>query len=120
MSVFQFIKQVVRPFRFYLLGPIFVLTFCAIDTILRPYLTKLLIDKVITTSGQEVIGAVSIIAGFYVALQFLIVIAWRVYDWFSLKYEPALKNHIVRCLTSYVGDHSHHYFQNNFAGSYEN
>ncbi|MBI2792263.1 MAG: ABC transporter ATP-binding protein [Gammaproteobacteria bacterium] len=117
MKVFEFIKQVVQPFRYYLLGPIFVMTFCAVDTILRPYLTKLLIDSVITKSGQEAINAVTFIAGVYIALQFSIVIAWRIYDWFSLKYEPALKNHIVRTLASYVSDHSHHYFQNNFAGS---
>lgn len=117
MKVLTFIKKVIHPFRFYLLGPLFVMTFCAVDTILRPYLTKLLIDSVITKSGQEVMGAVTLIAGAYIALQFLVVIAWRIYDWFSLKYEPSLKNHIVRTLTSYVSDHSHHYFQNNFAGS---
>jgi ATP-binding cassette subfamily B protein len=117
MKVFAFIKQVIKPFHFYLLGPLFLMAFFAVDTILRPYLIKMLIDEVISKTGNAVISATLLISVFYIALQFFIVIAWRIYDWCSLKYEPALKNYIVHTLASYISDHSHHFFQNNFAGS---
>ncbi|MFI4937784.1 MAG: ABC transporter ATP-binding protein [Candidatus Berkiellales bacterium] len=117
MTVFKFIIQMIWPFRFYIMGPMVIMAFCAIDTSLRPYLIKMLIDKAINQSGQAMIASVAPVAAFYIALQIFIPVSWRFYDWFSLKYEPALKNHIGRCLASYVSDHSYHYFQNNFAGN---
>lgn len=117
MKVLTFIKQMAKPYRFYLLGAMCVMAFYAVDMTLRPYLTKLLINSVVNYSGLEVIHQVAWIAGVYIILQILIPISWRFYDWFSLKYEPALKNHISKNLVNYVGDHSYHFFQNNFAGS---
>lgn len=117
MSVISFIRQMVWPFRRYLIGPILVMAFCAVDISLRPYLTKLIIDAVTTYSGAEAIALAWRYASFYMILLIVIPINWRIYDYCSLQYEPALKNHIARMLVSYVSSHSHHYFQNNFAGS---
>ena len=120
MTVFAFIRHVASPYRFFILGPIIVMTIMAIDVTLRPYLIKLLIDAVSLHTGQEALQLAWRIAAFYIALQILIPISWRCYDWSALKYEPALKNHIAKTLVTKVGEHSHHYFQNHFAGSIAN
>jgi ATP-binding cassette subfamily B protein len=117
MKVFQFIWEMIKPFRWYLMGPVAVMTIFAVSLILRPYLTKLLIDAVVSKQGQAAVTSALHIAGFYILLQFFMPMCWRFYDWCSLNYEPALRNHIGDCMTKYLSKHSHHYYQNNFAGS---
>lgn len=117
MKVSTFIRQVTRPYRCYLYSLMLVMVFMAIDTSLRPYLIKLLIDSVISKSPQSHFLSVGVIASFYVGLSFIFSMSWRLVDWISLKYEPALRNHIASNMSAYVREHSHQFFQDNFAGS---
>lgn len=109
-------KQVTWPFRGYILGLMLMMVFVAIDASLRPYLTKVLVDSLIYKPDGN-LKTVGLIAVLYVVLSLLFVICWRLCDWFSLKYEPPLRNHIASTLIEYVREHSHRFYQDHFAGS---
>ncbi|MCX5921757.1 MAG: ABC transporter ATP-binding protein [Candidatus Dependentiae bacterium] len=116
MRVTRFLWQSIYPFRFYLIGPILVMTLYAIDGSLRPYLIKLMTNITATSSGAAAVAQLWPIAFFFIGLQFLVPIAWRFHDWCALKYEPALKNHIAKSMLDHITQYDYRFFQSHFAG----
>ncbi len=53
----------------------------------------------------------------FVVLQFITPLAWRLYGWCNLQYEPALKNHVVKECFNYLLLHDYQFSQNQFAGN---
>jgi ATP-binding cassette subfamily B protein len=116
MKVLPFIVRSIQPIKYYLLGPIGLIVVIGIDASLKPYLLKLMINA-LTLNVDDAMNKLWVIAPYYVFLQFLLPMAWRVYDWCNLKYEPALRNHIAKTAFVYISQHSYLFFQNNFAGN---
>lgn len=117
MNIIAFMLHAVRPFRWYLIGPFSVVIFHAIDTSLRPYLIKLLINTASLGAGSSTYVSLSYIALWFCVLQFLTPCFWAFYDWCALRYEPAMKQHIAQILMSHITQHDYSFFQNNFAGN---
>lgn len=115
MTSFKFIKLAAWPYRYFILGLMLLMIFVALDATLRPYVIKLLVDNL--AAGPLAITKLGWLASSYLLLSFLFVICWRLCDWLALKYEPVLKNRIARILVEYVGEHSHRFYQDHFAGS---
>jgi len=115
MNVFKFILKSIYPFRYYLLGITFITILHGAYASLMPYLIKLLINEVASTSPNS--NKVWEVFYYLAGIQFIVFFNWRFYEWCLLRYEPLLKNDSARALFEYVIDHSYRFFQNNLVGS---
>ncbi len=120
MNTVKFIRESLAPYKLYIFTQIFIVLIYAIDSSLRPYLVKLIIDKLNTTAVNQVIESVMGIAVVYIIMQFLMPILWRISDYCYLKYIPLLRSSTAHRMMLYTSRHSHHFFQNHFAGSIAN
>lgn len=91
----------------------------AITNTLQPYILKLIIDKASSFQGDKVTAFTSIkpYIAFYILLWVILALDMRFLDWVKLKLFPSLRQDTMSTMFSYLNHHSHHYFQNNFAGS---
>jgi len=121
-SLSKFLWYFAKRHRSKLAGLIFVAVLWSAYVSLSPYALKLLIDSVAETSDhpEELLSAVFYPALFYVSLGFSIGMAFRFYDWLSLKTFPEMKTEITAEMFDYVEAHSYGYFQSNFSGSLAN
>lgn len=100
----------------------FIALYWGINNSLEPYVLKLIIDKVVAFEGNKsaVLSAVFPYAILYVALWAGVAMDMRFLDWIKLKLFPSIRYDIVTKIFAYLNQHSHRYFQNNFAGSLSN
>ncbi|MFN7038998.1 MAG: ABC transporter ATP-binding protein [Alphaproteobacteria bacterium] len=117
MKTSKFIIYAMRPYKYYLIGPILISIFFSFDASIRPYIIKLLVNAASETPIEAATQKIIAIIPWYIVLHFIAPFIWRIYDWCTLKYEPALKNHIAQILSKQIFSHSYNFFQNNFTGS---
>ena len=91
----------------------------AVEMSLSPYLLKTILDKVIQFSdnNEELISALLVPVVLYVSMSVILNLNFRLYEYANLRLYPELKANITRDMFSYLIDHSHLFFQNNFSGS---
>lgn len=121
-SLLKFLWYFARGYRYKILGLLCVAIFWAAYVSLSPYALKLLIDTVADTADNptELLNVVWLPALFYVSLGFSNGMAFRFYDWLSLRVFPEMKSRITLEMFNYVEVHSYSYFQSNFAGTLAN
>lgn len=119
MSVAKFIFNVSWPFRYYILGCIFTVTLLAINTILSPYLLKLIINYIANTVTSDFHYVIKL-ATLFIMTKLGFAIFWRIYSWCELRYEPLLANNIAKTLFDKVTTHSYQFFQDALVGSLSN
>ncbi len=119
-SPISFATKSCKPFGRYIAMILIAITYNAIDISLWPYVTKLLINSVATSSPEDVIANATPIAALLIFLTFLPGMVWRMTDYAWMHMAPALKKNIAVESTAYVMRHSSNYFQNNFTGSLAN
>jgi ATP-binding cassette subfamily B protein len=120
IPIISFIFRIIVPFKYNILGQLLVSLVWAIDLSFRPYLVKLILNRVNDAHPNQVIEQLIVPVGLYILMSALIVIIFRFYDWVSSKFRPTLRAHITSISMSYIMQQSHSYFQNNFAGSLTN
>jgi ATP-binding cassette subfamily B protein len=114
----QFVRQILAPYYWYIGGMIFISMIWAIDQSLRPYLIKMLIDGLQGISlGKTFMGRVVFLAGLYLFCSFLVVASFRLYDWMVLRMMPSLKQRITHALHEYLMKHDYHFYQTHLCGS---
>ncbi len=119
--VWMFILQMCRPFTLSLGVMVFTAIVWSIDLSFKPYLLKVILNRVSEYPGKQVVAHV-----FYPALGFflmtlLLSCAFRLYDYFAgIKMIPPLRQRISNTMFAHLLKHSHHYYQNNFSGSLAN
>lgn len=121
-SLSGFFLNLVKPYKWYVIGLFLTATYWGINNTLSPYILKLIIDKVAAFSGDKiaVFNAIKPEVILYVTLWIIIAIDMRLLDWFRLKLFPCLRYDIIDYMFAYLNRHSHRFFQNNFAGSLSN
>lgn len=118
-SVTKFIFNIVKPHKGYLAIFAFVALCWAITNTLQPYTLKIIIDTVAGFQGDKE-TAFAVIQPYiflYIFLWVLLSLNLRLLDWAKLKLFPSLRQDAMSRMFAYLNQHSHHYFQNNFAGS---
>lgn len=87
-----------------------------------PYMQKLIIDHVVdaATDRSNIVATVTPYAFGYVGLWIALATNMRVLDWVKLKLLPSLRQDVMKNMFAYLNQHSHQYFQNQFAGSLVN
>jgi len=118
--IIAFILETLKPFKFWILGQFTVGIVWAIDLSLRPYILKIIIDKIPNLTSETVVSVLSKPAIFYVSMSLLIAIIFRFHEFVWLKLNPPLKRHIGDILMKKMMDHSSSMFQNQFAGNLAN
>ena len=116
-----FICKLLNPFRLALFVMCLVAIVWAIDISLRPYLLKIIVDRVSDQSSKNVFENI----GLPVLLYFLMTLAYptvfRFYAYFvEIKMIPALRLSIAQESFSSLLKQSYSYYQNNFAGGLSN
>lgn len=119
-SPWSFLVKICRPYRWYITGLLCVGILWAIDISIRPYILKMIIDRVSMNTTTDIWGALQFPVILYLSLSLFSVFNLRFYDYLGLRFVPELKSKIIRDLTAHVLGHSHGYFQGAFAGSLTN
>lgn len=122
ISLKTFFIDLMKPYKRYVAALLFVAFYWAFNNTMAPYVLKLIIDKVVAFEGDKalIFDAVKPYLILYIVLWTLIVIDMRFLDWVKLKLYPAIRYDIATKMFAYLNQHSHRYFQNNFAGSLSN
>lgn len=115
----RYIFFMLKPYRRLVLLMTLIGFFWAFITTFMPWTLKMVIDHAVSFSSdkQQLFQSVMPWAGCYLALWFLLCVSMRFLDWVRLKLFPVLREDICMSMFSWLNQHSHRYFQNNFAGS---
>ena len=116
-SLLFFIIDVVKPFRLFIAGQFMVSIIWSVDVSLRPYLIKLILDKLSTIVPSQAPDILLLPVIFYIGIVIVVVITFRFYEWLLLCFHPNLKKHIGVTLMNRMMNHSHSFYQNHFSGS---
>jgi ATP-binding cassette subfamily B protein len=116
-SLSKFILHFLKPYRwgaYFLVLSAFI---WALDISIRPYLLKVMIDRVTNINAENLMQSLLWPACGYVFMLLLINITFRIFDYVCLKIFPAFKSDIILAATNYLEHHSYRYFQDNFSGN---
>lgn len=115
-----FLFEVLTPFRGWILLQCFISSLWAIDLSLRPYLIKMLLDRMRDLNADLAFQALGPPALLYIGVSALVVISFRFYDLSWLKLNSPLKRHIGLKLMDRMMQHSLNLYQDHFAGNLGN
>lgn len=117
-----FIWSMIKTYKRYFAVFILVGLFWAITNTMLPYVIKMIIDKAVNLDSDKnnAFAALKPYILLYAGLWIVMFTAIRMSDWAKLKLFPDLRRDIMDKMFAYLNQHSHHYFQNNFAGSLVN
>lgn len=118
--IMAFFRETLRPFRFWMLGQFTVRLVWAVDLSLRPYLLKIIINKIPEITQETVVQELATPIVFYMGMSFLVTTMFRFYDYIWLMFNPLLKRHLGSVLMNKMMMHSLTLFQNHFAGNLAN
>lgn len=119
ISLTQFILNLIKPYKGLITLMGLVALVWAVINSLMPYTLKLIIDHVVNLGNNKTLLYQLILPFILIYLGLWVVqsLNMRVLDWTKLKLFPALREDTMTTMFNYVNQHSHQYFQNNFAGS---
>ncbi len=115
--IIGFVLSAFRPFKVLIAGQFIVALVWAIDLSLRPYILKIIFDKIPTLTPETAIHELFALFAFYLGMSLLITFVFRFYDFIWLTLRPNLKRHIGDTLMKRMMNHSQTFLQNHFAGN---
>ncbi len=121
-SIFKFIFGYLSKYKFYSISLLIIGFIWAIINTLLPYTLKLIIDNVVKFQGNShlIFDLIKNDILLYLMLWILLCFILWLSDLISLKFFPNLKKDIITNMFTYLNQHTHSYFQNNFAGNLSN
>jgi ATP-binding cassette subfamily B protein len=112
-----FIRMVLKPFRAYIAGMVLIALIWALLINVQPYIVKLILNAAMDGDQSNLAQQLTVFMGLYLASECIYVLIFRVYDWITIQLRPTLKRHISLILMDHMMDHSHSFYQRQFAGS---
>jgi ATP-binding cassette subfamily B protein len=120
-QAFAFVFEIARSFRTGLFVMICVAIIWALEVSLSPYILKVIINCLTEYPSSSILEHIVFPALAYFSLGVVFTTNFRFYDYFvNIKMIPALRQKIASYILSVLLQQSHHYYQNNFAGSLAN
>ncbi len=121
-SLQHFLINLIKPYKGYLSLMALVGILWAIINTFLPYTLKLIIDHVVLFTGNkaELFQTILPYLATYLLLWTTQCLNMRFLDWVKLMFFPNLREDVMTNMFGYLNQHSHQYFQNNFAGSLVN
>ena len=122
ISLKKFFLQLIKPYKWYVAALFFTALYWGVNNALSPYVLKLIIDKVAAYEGDkaQIFTVILPYVTIYIVLWVLIALDMRFLDWVRMRLFPSLRYDVINSMFKYLNQHSHRYFQNNFAGSLAN
>lgn len=114
-GVLAFIKMVVRPFRVYIASMIVIALTWALILNVQAYIVKLILNAAMGDE-TDIYNKLFYFMGLYLFSDFIYLSIFRWYDWIIIQLRPNIKKHIVLILMDKMMDHSHSFYQRQFAG----
>lgn len=111
-----FIAMVTKPFRGYLIGMMLIALIWAILINVQPYIVKLILNLAMNGS-DNLYSQLSILMVMYLIAESIYVSIFRLYDWIIIKLRPTLRQRISIILMDRMMNHSHSFYQKQFAGA---
>jgi ATP-binding cassette, subfamily B, bacterial len=119
--VFSFILQMIRPFYGAIVVMFLVAFAWAIDLSIRPYLMKIILDRVTETPPETIFEALLVPAGAFFFMSFAMSTVFRMYGYFvEIKMVPRLRQRIANTNFGKMINQSHSFYQNAFSGGIAN
>lgn len=120
-NVAVFIYNIFRHFSLSLCVMILMAIIWAVDLSLRPYVLKIIIDRISTTPASDIFESVGYLVIIYFIMTFISATTGRLYGYFvEIKMIPNMRLNIARISFESLLKQSYSYYQNNFAGSLTN
>lgn len=119
-NIIGFICETTKPFRLLILAQLFVAIFWAIDLSVRPYILKIIIDRIPNIRPEMAVDGLWWPIVFYLAMSFTLTLAFRIFDYTWIKLNSPLKCHLGDVLMKKMMNHSLTMFQDQFAGNLAN
>lgn len=118
-TVARFIFTLTQSYKGYLGIFFFVALSWAITNTVLPYVLKMIIDGAAAFQSDKwaAFKAIQPTIFLYLGLWVIFCFLMRVLDWAKLQLFPSLRQDTMTKMFAYLNQHSHQYFQNNFAGS---
>jgi len=122
ISLKKFFLQIIKPYKWYVVALALTASYWGINNALSPYVLKLIIDQVAAFEGDktQIFSVILPYVFFYIVLWVLIAANMRFLDWVRMRLFPSIRYDVINSMSQYLNQHSHRYFQNNFAGSLAN
>jgi ATP-binding cassette, subfamily B, bacterial len=121
-SLSHFIFTIIKPYKRWLsLMALVGLLWAFISTFI-PYVLKLMIDHAVAFHADKSALFHTLLPYFflYISLWIAQSLNMRLLDFVKLKFYPSVREGVIVKMFDYSNQHSHQYFQNNFAGSISN
>ena len=115
-AVLAFIRMVIRPFRVYIASMIVIALTWAFILNVQAYIVKLILNTAMSGNEADIYNKLLYFMGLYLFFDFIYLSIFRWYDWIIIQFRPAIKKHIVLILMDKMMDHSHSFYQRQFAG----
>ncbi len=110
-----------HPFKWQVILMCFIPLFWAIDHSFSPYMIKIIVDRIAVAPAENMLEHLTTPAALYVLILFCMVCIHRLYEYLvDISLVPNLHKKINDSSFEVLLGKSHHYYQNNFAGSLAN
>jgi ATP-binding cassette subfamily B protein len=117
VTSYKFILKALKPYWLHMLLLALIELFWAIDLSLRPYLVKVMIDKLEGYSGEIIYSLLLYPAAAYILLSISNAFIFRLSDFIYLKAVPIFRNQLLLKSLAKVHQHPYSYFQQHFGGA---
>jgi ATP-binding cassette subfamily B protein len=114
---FAFVLYVLSPFKKWVAFIGLVCLLIASDLAFRPYLSKIILDKLQNSNSDNVLNLLLVPISIFLSLSILVNLAWRLMDYTWLNLNPGLKSYVGEILMQRMMLHSYQLFQDNFTGT---
>lgn len=113
-----FIRTITKPFRVYIAGMIIIAVTWALILNVQAYIVKLVLNTAMDNGDQAFLyRKLAYLMGLYLFSEFIYLSIFRWYDWIIIQLRPNIKKYISLNLMDRMMDHSHNFYQRQFAGS---
>lgn len=119
-KIFKFVWSCIEPFKWKVFSLFFIVSLWAIDVVVRPYILKLLVDKIAMPSEKIAMAELVQLASLYLGLSLFVFVVFRFYHYLWLLIRAPLKRHITGKLMNHMMQHSPAFLQHHFAGNLSN
>lgn len=120
-QIFRYIFHIVKPFVISIYIMLFTSIVTAVDASLRPYLLKIILNRVASNTKQDIFIDIATPILLFLIAVFFRNFMYRIYGYFiDIKTIPNLRAKIASESLDLLLDKSHGYYQNIFSGSLAN
>jgi len=119
-SVMPFILKALSRFKWWLCVQVVIALIWAVDLSLRPYLVKIMLDRMTDLNPSRAYDELLLPALTYISLSAAIVLIFRFYDYAWLQLNPPLRRYLGLKIMKRMLRQSHYFYQHHLIGALSN